>query len=298
LLRNTHTKPLPPTPFRSQFIAEKAKALTDIRKAIDSLAGPKVPLPFPDLARGCLEGLAGFSWPVSPMMPPDTVAHGLEACEFYHNKLRKWGKDNSKPEFGAFANAYRDALKAMGEWTKDNAKMGLPWNAKGGDVKDYKPIGGAAAATTTTAAAPTAASAPAPAPATAPAPAPAPTPAPATSGPSGAGGGAPPLAALFAQISSIDQSSGRTEGLRHVTKDMKASANKDAAPIAPKAPTPAATPAAPRAQAGGIKMGDAKVALTGLRWDISFITKESQKGEILKITEANMRQDLYIYGCK
>jgi hypothetical protein len=32
-----------------------------------------------------------------------------------------------------------------------------------------------------------------------------------------------PKAALFAEISQIDQSSGRTAGLRHVTKDMKSS---------------------------------------------------------------------------
>lgn len=263
---------------------------------LDGLQGFKIPLPFPDLAKGCKEALAAFSFPINTQSPLDVIANANEASEFWFNKTRKWGKDNTKPEFGVFCNAFRDVLKAMGEWVKENAKMGLTWNAKGDDVKDYKPVGGDAAAP--------AAAAPAPAPvAAAPAPAPAPSavaaaPAPAAATP--AAGGAPPLAALFAQISSIDQSKGKTEGLRHVTKDMKSSANKDAPPAVPaaaSAPKPAAA-SAPKPATGGIKMGDPKVALTGTRWDVQYITKESQKGEILKITDANMKQDIYIYGCK
>jgi adenylyl cyclase-associated protein len=45
-------------------------------------------------------------------------------------------------------------------------------------------------------------------------------------------------------------------------------------------------------------MGAAKVALTGMRWDVEYITKESQAGQILNIADANMKQDIYIYGCK
>jgi adenylyl cyclase-associated protein len=291
--------PLPPLFPSSQFAAERMKALGEIRKTLDSLCGHKVALPFPDLAKGCMEGIPAFGWPLSPMSPGDMIMNGVESSEFYHNKLRKWGKDNNKPEFGAFANAFRDVLKAMAEWTKDNAKMGLAWNAKTGvDVSAYKPIGGAAAP----AAAAPAAAAPAPAPAAA-APAPAPAaaaPAPAPAAPAAAAPAAAPkppaLNALFAQISSIDQSAGRTEGLRHVTKDMKASANKDApAPVVAAAPKPAAA-AAPKA--GGIKMGAPKVALQGMRWEVEYVTKESQNGQILSIADANIKQDIYIYGCK
>ena len=280
----------------ADFTASVVARFAEPRKMIDSQAGPKAALPYPDLAKGCVEGSGSFLWPVMPTAPADTIQNGIESSEFYHNKLRKWGKENSKPEFGAFANAYRDLLKAMEEWAKDNAKMGLTWNAKGIEGKDYKPIGGSAAP-----------------PAVAPVPAPAPTPAAAApvvaassapivetaAAPARGGPAAGALAGLFSQISSIDQSSGKTEGLRHVTKDMKSSALK-ADGAAPVALAPKAAPAAaPKAPVGGIKMGDPKTALKdGMRWEVEFHTKESQKGEILKITDASLKQEIYIYGCR
>lgn len=97
---------------------------------------------------------------------------------------------------------------------QEHYKTGLTYNGKGGEFADgLKAYGGGAAA----AAAPVAAAA-APAPAAA-APAPTTTAAPpaaaAPASPAAANGGRPPnMAGLFAQISSIDQSSGRTAGLR------------------------------------------------------------------------------------
>jgi adenylyl cyclase-associated protein len=278
----------------ADFTPSVVARFAEPRKTIDSQAGPKAALPYPDLAKGCVEGSGSFLWPVMPTAPADTIQNGIESSEFYHNKLRKWGKENSKPEFGAFANAYRDLLKAMEEWAKDNAKMGLNWNAKGVEVKDYKPIGGSTVAPIV--------------PAAAPSPAPAPvapvvlTPAPVTSESSTTPRGGPAagaLAGLFSQISSIDQSSGKTEGLRHVTKDMKSSALKADGAV-PVAITPKAAPvSAPKAPVGGIKMGDPKTALKdGMRWEVEFHTKDSQKGEILKITEASLKQEIYIYGCR
>jgi hypothetical protein len=94
---------------------------------------------------------------------------------------------------------------------QEHYKTGLTYNGKGGEFADgLKAYGGGSGA----------AAAPAPA-AAAPAPAPAapaatngaaapPSPAPATA----AGGKPANMAGLFAQISSIDQSSGRTAGLR------------------------------------------------------------------------------------
>ena len=138
----------------ADFTPSVVARFAEPRKTIDSQAGPKAALPYPDLAKGCVEGSGSFLWPVMPTAPADTIQNGIESSEFYHNKLRKWGKENSKPEFGAFANAYRDLLKAMEEWAKDNAKMGLNWNAKGVEVKDYKPIGGSTVAPIVPAAAP------------------------------------------------------------------------------------------------------------------------------------------------
>jgi adenylyl cyclase-associated protein len=279
----------------ADFTAAVVARFAEPRKTIDSQAGPKASMPYPDLAKGCVEGSGSFLWPVMPTAPADTIQNGIESSEFYHNKLRKWGKENSKPEFGAFANAYRDLLKAMEEWAKDNAKMGLTWNAKGVEVKDYKPIGGSSA--------PPPATSPLPVPSVAPvvaaAPVAAPTAVETSVAPSRGGPAAGALAGLFSQISSIDQSSGKTEGLRHVTKDMKSSALK-ADGAAPVALTPKTAPvAAPKAPVGGIKMGDPKTALKdGMRWEVEFHTKDSQKGEILKITDASLKQEIYIYGCR
>ena len=295
-------KPADPAAYTASVVAQLAEA----KKGLDALCGPKAPLPFPDLAKGCQEGGAAFLWPVMATAPADTCQNGVESSEFYHNKLRKWGKDNSKPEFGVFANAYRDVLKAMGEWAKENAKMGLAWNAKGGDTKDFKPVGGAAAPAAASAAAPAAASAAAPAAAAVAPPAAAAAAAAAAASPvakaaSGGGGGAA-LGALFSQISSIDQSHGKTEGLRHVTKDMKASALKaaggDASPVvvAPKA----AAGASPRAAAAGglnVKLGEPKTAAEGQRWEVQFHTKETTKGEVVRVDGAQLKQEVYIYGC-
>ena len=105
------------------------------------------------------------------------------------------------------------------------------------------------------------------------------------------------MGALFSSIASIDQSSGKTAGLRHVTKDMKSSASKTeggsvVAALPAKATTSSFT------GGGGIKMGTPKLAEEGMRWVVEFHTKETQKGEILTIAGASLKQEVYIYGCK
>ena len=70
---------------------------------------------------------------------------------------------------------------------------------------------------------------------------------------------------------------------------------------ASSAPVPAApAPAAPRAAAGvpGVKMGEAAVKQEGMRWLVEYHTKDSSKGQIIKVESAGLRDEVYVYGCK
>ncbi|KAG7375805.1 F-actin-capping protein subunit alpha [Phytophthora boehmeriae] len=129
--------------------------------------------------------------------------------------------------------------------------------AYGGDVASYTPVAPAAAAAK-------------PAVATA------------------SGGG---MTNVFAGIKSIDQSSGKTAGLKTVTKDMQ-TWRKDYKPDG-AAPAPAA--AAPKKATAPTKLS--KPAVCEERngnWQI-----EHQTGpEPLTVSGINMRQQVYIYGCE
>jgi adenylyl cyclase-associated protein len=45
-------------------------------------------------------------------------------------------------------------------------------------------------------------------------------------------------------------------------------------------------------------MGEPKLKEEGMRWVCEFHTKDSQKGAILTIDGASLKQEVYIYGCK
>jgi hypothetical protein len=140
----------------------------------------------------------------------------------------------------------------MADWCKENAKMGITWNAKGGSAKDYAGAssaggapsagGGSTSAGGATPAAGSSGSVSAPAAASPVVPS------------SGGGTAAPNINALFSAISSIDQSSGRTEGLRKVTKDMCVSLFIRRA----SAKETSLTPAAPRFESSAQEIGECK----------------------------------------
>ncbi len=278
---HTHTHNAP------QSIPELAKGLNTASKGLKDLQGRTAPVVFVDASKGCEEGTGAFSWPLLEVGGFEAVANAMEGAEFFHNKVRKASKETGKPELMAFANAYRDALKAMGAWIKDNAKMGLMWNAKGGD---WKAFGGAVAPAGSPAAV---AAAPAPAPA---AVAASPKPAAAAAG---AAQAAPSLAAMFSQIGAIDQSSGRTEGLRQVTKEMKAAAKAEPPVVPVRAAGP---PKAKETVVPGLKLGEPKLALNRatLRWEVEFQSRDTAaaSGGIIVIDGTEAKQEVYIYGCR
>ncbi|RYG54762.1 hypothetical protein EON66_06700, partial [archaeon] len=99
--------------------------------------------------------------------------------------------------------------------------------------------------------------------------------------PAAAGAGAPAAggnlqSALFAQLSSIDQSAGRTAGLRHVTKDMKSTGAPAVVPATVAAK--AAATAAPRAARDAIPTGTARVALVDKRWMVEYEVRSHAGG--------------------
>jgi hypothetical protein len=120
--------------------------------------------------------------------------------------------------------------------------------------------------------------------------------------PSAAPSGAPNLGALFSSISSIDQSSGRTAGLRHVTKEMKScGASAAVVPAGAGAGGSSATPKPAAPAPSGIKMGEPKVKEEGMRWVVEYHTKDTLKAAgvaMLTVGGASLKQEVYIYGCK
>lgn len=131
----------------------------------------------------------------------------LDAAEFYLNKVRVAyrGKNDDHMKFCAL---FKESLQLLLRYVKSHHKMGVAWNPRGKDPESYspavsasQPAAGAKASAQATSAAPS--------------------------------GG---MTAVFAQLSKIDQSSGKTAGLRHVTKDMKSAKSAAAATTSKPAP--------------------------------------------------------------
>jgi len=174
----------------------------------------------------------------------------------------------------AWVQGWNTFLKELRVLIKNHHTTGLTWNASGGDAASF--VGAAAAA-----------------PSSGGPPPPGPPPPPVILAP--AGGKQVDHGALFAEIEAVKerQKSGKTEGLRHVTKEMKTKSRdgSEAAPVpvsggAKKASAPAAakktTPAKPP-----------KFELEGNKWLV-----ENQVGNhSLVIAEPEPKHAVYVYRC-
>jgi len=202
----------------------KSDELTAFGKTLQKFSNNAARAQFPD--RNMEKGLSEIFNAMAALLHPkpvQTVKDAFEAMQFYTNKVlsASKGKDDQKHHI---------------EWVKASEKLlndfraflapsitGLQWKGQNDPTGDAPaaPAGGAKAE---------AAPAPAPAPKeeeSPPVPAPAPKVKVATakglSKPPAGGGG---LAGLFAEVRSIDQSSGKTAGLRHVSDKQKAYKNR------------------------------------------------------------------------
>jgi adenylyl cyclase-associated protein len=228
---------------------------------------------FPSHVIAVIEGVVGFNWVFAEPSPLSMIEVGRDGAEFYANKVRKESKDKNVPEFMAFANLFRDGFNAMFAFVKANCKTGLSYNGQGADAASFAGSAPAAAA-------------PAPAPAAA-------APAAADPAPAAATGadGAALQSNLFAQLRAIDQSSGKTAGLRHVTKDMKSQGSSAVVPT----PTAAPAKAAPSKAEDKFPSGEATCKLVDNRWKVEF--QKDNMAAPLRLTEVTMKHEVYIYGC-
>lgn len=272
-----------------QGVLDTAKPIFDLKGSRDCKA--------PNAAAGAADACPAFAWVNMEGGPLETITAAIEGCDFFLNKVRKQSKDENQPHLMTFANLIRDGLKALHDYVKENFKMGLSWNGKGADVSAF--LGGAAA-TPASPASPAPAASAAGAGAVAAAPPKVPTP---------AGGNDPAKlqSALFAQLQSIDQSSGRTAGLKHVTKDMKSKPG-DAPAVVPAAAaaatkTPTASATATRRE-DAIPTGTPRTELVDKRCYVEFhqtkgstVTLPQAEGQGT-VTALNMTQEVYCYGCK
>jgi len=263
----------PPSPPWWQDLTSLRKSVTDAMAPIRELL-KKRDCSHPNHVQGAADAGGAFSWAVVDSGALGVVDAARESCDFYLNKVRREGKDKNLPAYAVYANTIRDSVVAIQEYVKENFKMGIPFNPKGVTLADYNAATSATSEPSATvpspvSAAPSAAAAAGGAGAVASTAAP-PAPAAAAAPPAGgAGGGRPALSALFSELSAIDQSSGRTAGLRAVPKSERSTGLKGEAAIVKASAAP--TTAVSRADRGdAIPTGTPATVLEDKRWKVDF----------------------------
>ena len=238
-------------PSDASFMANLNAAMADASKLKERDA-------FENHAKAVLDGLGCVTW-VNPAIPtPGPFAADMaEASSLWMNKVRSEHKGKEGGDAHLQWCKELDALyKGLVAFVKAEQPTGVTWNAKGKDAGGAPPAAAAAA--------PAAASS--------------------------SGGGKPPAAAaalnVFAELSKIDQSSGKTAGLKHVTKDMKSSANKDAPPVEPKkAPAPKKEEFNPKNKV---------FELQGNKWVV-----EGQTGSLeIPADKVDIKNSVYVFNCQ
>ncbi|EEY70080.1 adenylyl cyclase-associated protein, putative [Phytophthora infestans T30-4] len=198
------------------------------------------------------EGIQALGWLCVEPAPKPFIESYVGGSDFWGNKIRVQYK-TSNPDQIAFVTAFKSLLTELMVYVKAHHTTGVTWNPKGSDVANYTP--GAAA--------------------------------PATAAASAAGG----MTNVFAGIKSIDQSGGKTAGLKKVTKDMQ-TWRKD---YQPDGAAPVAATAAAKKPAAPVKV--AKPAVCEERngnWQIEYQTGP----ESLTVSGISMKQQVYIFGCE
>ena len=134
-----------PTPEECAPLYAELKAAG---KALFDLSGPKGSKDgdVVTAARGMEQGVSAFGWPLAPTSTTDCVAQGLDSAGLFVQRASTAAKTAgaAKKPLLDLCLAYNAALRAMQEWTKENCKLGIPWNAKGVAPKDF--VAGSSAA--------------------------------------------------------------------------------------------------------------------------------------------------------
>jgi len=216
---------------------------------------------FENHARAVIEGAPAFGW-VNPTMttPAPFIIEMAEASVFYANKVRmEWKSKEGGDAHVQWCKDLDALIRGLSAFVKENQTTGLTWNAKGKDASGAPP-----------ASAPAASSAPA-------------------SGGDAAGASKAAAAGaaaqnLFAELSKIDQSSGKTAGLKHVTKDMKSKNNTAPVPEPKAAPAKKKDEPAPKVQV---------FALQGNKWVVEGQTSQCN----IEADQVSIKHSVSIYNC-
>ncbi|OQR99830.1 adenylyl cyclase-associated protein [Thraustotheca clavata] len=207
------------------------------------------------------EGIQSLGWLCVEPAPKPFIESYIGGGDFWGNKIRVQYK-TSNPDQIEFVASFKTLLVQLMAYVKEHHTTGVTWNAQGGDVANFSSVASAPAA-------PVAEAAPKPA------------------APAAVGG----MNAIFAGIKSIDQSGGKTSGLRTVTKDQqtwrkeyKGSDAPTPAPVKAVAPKPvhAAAPAPAQDPICEIRNGN---------WFVAH-----QK-DIFTLSDVNLKQQVYIFNC-
>jgi adenylyl cyclase-associated protein len=249
---------------------KKAPQASAVAKYSDAIKAPSKSLQtfrcaaeFDNHWKAVREAFGAASWVVmeAPTLPKDTTTAAKESANFWLNKVRMANKEH-KP----WCDAVVAGIDDLTAFIKANCNTGVSWKPSGGSIDEYD-LGGA---TTTKEAPKPAASASAST---------------ATSADPPAAPGGSVKAALFAEIGKIDQSSGRTAGLRHVTKDMKSSG----APAKVSATKPASA-----SKAVDAPQKPKSITKAGMRWCVEHC---GAADGVVTLDEVGLREEVYIGGC-
>ena len=169
-----------------------------------------------------------------------------------------------------WCKAFEALLKNLHAFVKENFKTGLTWNAKGANATEVEP----SQASSSGAGSSGASRAP-----------------PAQSQSSGSS--APTVHNVFEELKKIDQSSGKTAGLKHVTKDMKTKnqAEKSAKVSGESKVKPAASKKAETVK----PKKPPRTELISKRW---FVENHVDLEEPLHMDKLEMMQEVYISDCE
>lgn len=202
------------------------------------------------------EGIQALGWLCVEPAPKPFIESYIGGSDFWGNKIRVQFK-TTNPDQIEFVTSFKALLTELMAYVKAEHTTGVTWNPKGGDAASYTPAATAA---------------------------------PASAAPKSAGG----LNSIFAGIQSIDQSEGKTAGLRKVTKEQQTWRKEyqgDAAAPAPVAAAPKPTFKAPVAP----KVVKAPVCeVRNGNWQIEYQTGATP----LTVKDITMKQQVYIFGCE
>lgn len=99
--------------------------------------------------------------------------------------------------------------------------------------------------------------------------------------------------ALFAELSKIDQSSGRTAGLRHVTKEMKSTGASSTVPASGASSASSSASGASKAASEKPKRAASK-RKAGMRWVVENFSKDDGP---VTVDGVAIKEEVYIGGC-